>query len=175
MSCKKLKKAVKKISSSGVRRVPSAFDDDVFVGADSQKGFCFRPLLRFNFRDNCPSGSENEFVDIDSFSDASPEVRKEAVLVTTAEAPVAAEAPAAAETIVAVEVPSADVSLPTRTRDEASPEFAKELELTVQRGRILSNVPSCSKFGRLFPKIRLPLLLWLLLTKVLVCLIAASY
>jgi hypothetical protein len=39
MSRKKLKKAVKKISSSGVRRVPSAFDDDVFVGADSQKGF----------------------------------------------------------------------------------------------------------------------------------------
>jgi hypothetical protein len=73
-------------------------------------------------------------VDIDSFSDAAPEVRKEAVLVTAAEAPVAAEAPAAAETIVAVEVPAADVSLPTRTRDEASPEFTKELELTVQRG-----------------------------------------
>jgi hypothetical protein len=134
MSRKKLKKAVKKISSSGVRRVPSAFDDDVFVGADSQKGFCFWPLLRFNFRDNCLSGSENEFVDIDSFSDAAPEVRKEAVLVTAAEAPVAAEAPAAAETIVVVEVPAADVSLPTRTRDEASPEFTKELELTVQRG-----------------------------------------
>jgi hypothetical protein len=49
MSRKKLKKAVKKISSSGVRRVPSAFDDDVFVGADSQKGFYFWPLLRFNF------------------------------------------------------------------------------------------------------------------------------
>jgi hypothetical protein len=125
---------VKKISSSGVRRVPSAFDDDVFVGADSQKGFCFWPLLRFNFRDDCPSGSENEFVDIDSFSDAAPEVCKEVVLVTAAEAPIAAEAPAAAETIVAVEVPSADVSLPTRTRDEASPEFTKELELTVQRG-----------------------------------------
>jgi hypothetical protein len=120
MSRKKLKKAVKKISSSGVRRVPSAFDDNVFVGADSQKGFCFWPLLRFNFRDNCPSGSENEFVDIDSFSDAAPEVRKEAVLVTAAEAPVAVEPPAAAETIVALEVPSADVSLPTRTRDEAS-------------------------------------------------------
>jgi hypothetical protein len=41
MSRKKLKKAVKKVSSSGVRRVPSAFDDDVFVGVDSQKDFCF--------------------------------------------------------------------------------------------------------------------------------------
>jgi hypothetical protein len=35
MSRRKLKKAVKKVSSSGVRRVPSAFDDDLFVGADS--------------------------------------------------------------------------------------------------------------------------------------------
>jgi hypothetical protein len=83
MSCKKLKKAVKKVSFTGVRRVPFAFDDDAFVGADSQKGFCFWPL--FNFRDNCPSGSENEFVDIDSFSDAAPEVRKEAVLAVAAE------------------------------------------------------------------------------------------
>jgi hypothetical protein len=141
MSRKKLKKAVKKVSSSGVRRVPSAFDDDVFVGADRQKGSFFWPLLRFNFQDNCPSGSENEFVDIDSFSDATPEVRKEAVLVIAAEAPVAVEtlavveAPATAETITAVEVPAADVSLPTRSRDEASAEFTKELELTVQRGK----------------------------------------
>jgi hypothetical protein len=74
-------------------------------------------------------------VDIDSFSDAAPKVCKEAVLVIAAEAPVAAEAPAAAETIAAVEAPAADVSLPTRSRDEASHEFTKELELTVQRGK----------------------------------------
>jgi hypothetical protein len=134
MSRKKLKKAVKKVSSSGVRRVPSAFDDDVFVGADSQKGFCFCPLLRFNFRDNCPSGSENEFVDIDSFSDGAPEVRKEAVLVVAVEAPVAAGTIASLEAPAASEAPAADVSLATRSRDEASPEFTKELELTVQRG-----------------------------------------
>jgi hypothetical protein len=67
MSHKKLKKAVRKVSSSGVRRVPSAFDDDLFAEAGSQKGSCFWPLLRFNIRDNCSSGSENEFVDIDSF------------------------------------------------------------------------------------------------------------
>jgi hypothetical protein len=65
MSRKKLKKAVRKVSSVGVRRVPSAFDDDAFVEADSRKGVCFWPL--FNFRDNCPSGSENEFMDFDSF------------------------------------------------------------------------------------------------------------
>jgi hypothetical protein len=127
MSRKKLKKAVKKVSSSGVRRVPSAFDDDVFAGADSQKGFCFWPL--FNFRDNCPSSSENEFMDIDSFSDAAPEVRKEAVLVAAADTTVAAEVTAP------VEAPAtADVPLPTSSRDEASPEFTKELELTIQRG-----------------------------------------
>jgi hypothetical protein len=128
MSRKKLK-AVRKVSSVGVRRVPSAFDDDAFVEADSRKGVCFWPL--FNFRDNCPSSSENECVDVDSFSDAAPEVRKEAVPATAAaETTVEAEvtAPAAAE------APAADISLPTRSRDEASPEFAKELELTVQRG-----------------------------------------
>jgi hypothetical protein len=41
MSRKKLKKAAKKVSSSGVQRVPSTFDDDLFVGEDSQKGSCF--------------------------------------------------------------------------------------------------------------------------------------
>jgi hypothetical protein len=106
------------------------------VEAGSQKGSCFWPLLRFNIRDNCPSGSENEFVDIDSFSDAAPEVRKEVVLVIAAEAPVAADVPTAAETPAAVEAPAAaaDVSLPIRSRDEASPQFTKELELTVHRG-----------------------------------------
>jgi hypothetical protein len=132
MSRKKLKKAVKKVSSSGVRRVPSAFDDDVFVEADNRKGFCFWPL--FNFRDNCPSSSKNEFVDIDSFSDAAPEVRKEAVVVVAVETTVAAEVTAPVEAPAAAEAPTADVPLSTRSRDEASPEFTKELELTIQRG-----------------------------------------
>jgi hypothetical protein len=175
MSRKKLKKAVKKISSSGVRRVPSAFDDDIFVGADSQKGFCFWPLLRFNFRDNCPSGSDNEFVDIDSFSDATPEVRKEVVPVTAAETPVAAETPAAAETIVAAEVPAAEVSLPITPVTRLPPNSLRNLNSVFKGGRTLSNVLPWSKFGRLFPKIRLPLLLWPLSTRVLVRLIAASY
>jgi hypothetical protein len=144
MSRKKLKKAVKTVASSGVQRVPSAFDDNLFVEAASQKVSCFWPLLRFNFRDNCPSGSESEFVDIDSFSDAAPEVRKDAVPDAVAEAPVAATA--------------ADVSLPVHSRDEASPEFTKELELTVHWVRILSRMLPCSKFAKLFPKARLPLL-----------------
>jgi predicted alpha/beta hydrolase len=74
-------------------------------------------------------------VDIDSFSDAAPEVRKETVLVIAAEAPAAVETIASVEAPAAAKAPAADVSLPTRSRDEASPEFTKELELTVQRGK----------------------------------------
>jgi hypothetical protein len=88
MSRKKDKKAVKKVVSSAVRRVPSAFDDDLFM-EPSQKGSFFWPLLRFNFREHCPSGSENEFVDIDSFSDAAPEVQKEIIPDAAAEPPTA--------------------------------------------------------------------------------------
>jgi hypothetical protein len=132
MSRKKLKKAVRKVSSVGVRRVPSAFDDDAFEEAGSRKGVCFWPL--FNFRDNCLSGSENEFVDVDSFSDAAPEVRKEAVPDAADEATVEAKITSPAEAPDAAEVPAADISQAARSRDEASPEFAKELELTVQRG-----------------------------------------
>jgi hypothetical protein len=99
MSRKKSKKAVRKVVSSGVRRVPSAFDDNLVVEAASQKG------------------SENEFVDIDSFSDAAPEVRKDVVPDAAVEPPVAA---------------AASQSVPHR--DDATPEFTKELELTVHRG-----------------------------------------
>jgi hypothetical protein len=86
MSRKKAKKAVKKIVSSEVRWVPSAFDHDLFVES-SQKGFFFWPLSRLNFHEHCPSGSKNEFVDIDSFSDATPEVQKEVVSAAAAEPP----------------------------------------------------------------------------------------
>jgi hypothetical protein len=119
VSRKKAKKAVKKIVSSEIRRVPSAFDDDLFVES-SQKGFFFCPLLRFHFHEHCPSGSENDFVDIDSFSDASPEVQKEVVSTAATETPAAAF--------------DTTVSQPILPQDEASPEFTKELELTIHRG-----------------------------------------
>jgi hypothetical protein len=86
----------------------------------SQKGFFFWPLLIFNFHEHCPSGSENEFADIDSFSNAAPEVQKEVISAAAAEA--------LAATIDTV------VSQPVRPQDEASPEFTKELELTIHRG-----------------------------------------
>jgi hypothetical protein len=132
MSQKKLKKAVKKVSSIGVRRVPSAFDDDAFEEADSRKGVCFWPL--FNFRKNCPSDSENEFVDVDSFSDAAPEVRKETVPAAADESIVAADVTAPAE-VPAAEAPAAEApAVEAPAADQASSEFTKELELTIQRG-----------------------------------------
>jgi hypothetical protein len=88
MSWKKAKKAVKKVVSSEVRRVPSAFDDDLFT-EPSQKSSFFWPLLRFNFPGHYPSGFQSEFVDIDSFSDAAPEVQKEIIPDAAAESPTA--------------------------------------------------------------------------------------
>jgi hypothetical protein len=41
MSRKKSKKAVKKVVSSEVQRVPSAFDDNLFMEPVSQKGSYF--------------------------------------------------------------------------------------------------------------------------------------
>jgi hypothetical protein len=128
MSRKKLKKAMKKVSSTGVRWVPSAFDDDTLTKTDSLKGVFLWTL--FNFRDSCPAVSENEFVDIDSFSDVAPEVRRETSPVVAEKSVIAAEvvarteSPAAAETPV-VEVPAAD---------QFSSEFAQDLERTIQRG-----------------------------------------
>jgi hypothetical protein len=119
VSRKKATKAIKKVVSSEVRRVPSAFDDDLFVES-SQKGSFFWPLLRFNFHEHCPSGSENEFVDIDSFSDAAPEVQNEVVSAAAAELPTVT-----IDTIV---------SQPVCLQDDASPEFTKDLELTIHRG-----------------------------------------
>jgi hypothetical protein len=127
MSRKKAKKAIKKVVSSEVRRVPSAFDDDIFVDS-RQKGSFFWTLLRFNFHEHCPSGSENEFVDIDSFSHAAPKVQKEVVSAIADEPPAAT-----ADTIV---------SQPARPQDEASLEVTKELELTIHRGEIpVQDVP----------------------------------
>jgi hypothetical protein len=128
MSRKKPKKAVKKISSTGVRRVPSAFDDDTFADTDSLKGVFLWPL--FNFRDSCPSGSENEFVDVDSFSDVAPEVRKETSPAVAEKSVVAADVAVPPKSPVAAEAPVAEVS----AAEQASSEFTQDLELTIQRG-----------------------------------------
>jgi hypothetical protein len=136
MSRKKLKKAVKKVSSTGVRRVPSAFDDDTLTETDSLKGVFLWPL--FNFRDSCPAGSENEFVDVDSFSDAAPEVQKEASPAVAEKSVVAAEVVVHTESPAAAETPVAEVA----AADQVSSEFARDLERTIQReGHPAENVP----------------------------------
>jgi hypothetical protein len=168
MSRKRLKKAVKKASSVGVRRVPSAFDDDAFVEADSLKGVCFWPL--FTFRDNYPSGSENEFVDVDSFSDAAPEVRKEAEPAAADESIVAADAIAPVESPADAEAPAAEAP----PADQASSEFTKEFELTIQRGENPTEHARLVEVRETVPEDQAPLLLWPLSIKALVRLIAAS-
>jgi hypothetical protein len=125
MSRKKLMKAARKVSSVGVRRVPSAFDDDAFVEADSHKGVCFGHL--FNFRDNCPSGSENEFLDVDSYSDVAPEVRKEVAPDAADEASVEDKIISPAEAPSTAEVPAAEISQAARSRDEALPNSPRNL------------------------------------------------
>jgi hypothetical protein len=78
LSRKKTKKAVKKFTIAEVLRVPSAFDDDIIV-EPSHKGFVpfLWPDLSFDVRRHCIPGSENEFVDVETFSDAISKVQKE--------------------------------------------------------------------------------------------------
>jgi hypothetical protein len=127
---------VRKVSSIGVRRVPSAFDDDTLAKTDSVEGVFLWPL--FNFRDNCPAGSENEFVDIDSFSDVAPEVRREPSPAAAEKPTIAAEAIVRAESPAAASTPVAEVA----AADQVSSEFARDLERTIQRdGHSSENIP----------------------------------
>jgi hypothetical protein len=119
MSQKKAKKAVRKIVADEVRRVPFAFDDDIFA-EPSQKGFSSWPFLRFNFHEHYTPSSENEFVDVGSFSYVVAKVQKEVVSAATAETPTAG-----IDTVVPPSI---------HPQEEASPEFTKELELTIHRG-----------------------------------------
>jgi hypothetical protein len=153
MSQKKAKKAVKKVVATEVRRVPSAFDDDIFA-EPSQKGFSSWPFLRFNFHEHYTPSSENEFVDVGSFSDVVAEVQKEVISAATAET---------STTAIDTVAPQ-----PVHPQEEASPEFTKELELTSTEVKIPCKMLPCSKFMRISLKAKLPLLPWLPLTRALV-------
>jgi hypothetical protein len=172
MSRKKLKKAVRKVSSVGVRRVPSAFDDDASIEAVSREGVYFWPL--FNFRDNCPSGSENEFVDVDSFSDVAPEVRKGPALAATETLPkLKFLSPLRPPLLPKRLLP---ISLnPLALRMKPLPNLPRNSSSPYKGGKTLPNQFHWSKFGKLFPKIKLPPLVWLISTRALVRLIAANY
>jgi hypothetical protein len=77
---------------------------------------CLWPDLRFDVRRHCTPGSENEFVDVETFSNDVAEVQKEVMV------PVAAAVAEVAD------------PQPSGPQDEASPKFTKELEMTVHRG-----------------------------------------
>jgi uncharacterized protein YktA (UPF0223 family) len=72
---KKIETTIKKVVAAEVRRVPSAFDDEMIV-EPSRKGFfsCLWRDLRFNVHSRCTPGSENEFVDVETFTDDAVEV-----------------------------------------------------------------------------------------------------
>jgi hypothetical protein len=80
-------------------------------------------------------------VDIDSFSDAAPEVQKEVVPDAAAEPPVSATVAAASQSV--------------HPHDEASPKFTKELELTIHRGEDPVQDAPFSKFVRKYPNAKL--------------------
>jgi hypothetical protein len=93
----------------------------------NHKGFfsCLWPDLRFDVRRHCTPSSENEFADVETFSDDVAEVRKEVT------------APVVAAAVDEVADPQ-----PSDPQDKASPEFTKELEMTVHWGESpVQNVP----------------------------------
>jgi hypothetical protein len=115
---KKSKKAMKKVVVVVVQRVPPAFSDDEMTNEPHQTGFssCLCCALRFGVRCAYAPSSENEFVDVETFSDIVPEARE-----TPVDSTVAAEA-------------EAGCSQALVTNDEASPKFAEDLECTVSKG-----------------------------------------
>jgi hypothetical protein len=93
------------------------------------------PDLRFNVRRHCTPGSENEFVDVETFSDDVAEVRKEVTV------------PVAAITTDAVADPQ-----PSDPKDKASHKFVKELECSL-RG-VLCRMLLWSRLVKIFLRIK---------------------
>jgi hypothetical protein len=73
--------------------------------------------LRFNVRRTYSPGSENELVDVESFSDDVVEIKKKAPADSIADLDAGGASPQASS-----------------PKDRASPKFAEDLERTVQRG-----------------------------------------
>jgi hypothetical protein len=133
---KKTKKVVKKIVVTEVRRIPSAIDDDMIV-EPSHKGF-FSHLwseLKFNIRRHRTPGSENEFVDVQNFSDDMAEVQKEVIARVAA--------------VAADEVAG---SRPPDSQDQASPKFVKELEMMFIGEGVLCKMLHLLRLTKIFPK-----------------------
>jgi hypothetical protein len=114
---KKIKTTVKKIVAAEVWHVPSAFFDDDMIDEPRPKGFSSWLWcdLRFNIRRSYSPGSENELVDIESFSDD----------VTGAEK--------ATTDLVVISDAGGAAPQPSSPQDKTSPEFPRDLERIVQR------------------------------------------
>jgi hypothetical protein len=98
-------------------------------------------------------------VDIDSFSDAAPEVREDAVLDIAVETPAATEAPVAAEALLLLKPLQLLMSLcPFTPATKLPPSSLRSSNSLFTGVKILSRVLPCSKFVKLFSKARLPLL-----------------
>jgi hypothetical protein len=123
---KKANKVIKKVVASTVRRVPSAFSDDEMADDLHATGFssCLWCDLRLNVCRSCTPGSENEFVDVESFSDDVAEVQKD---VTD---------------VVAVAETEGTTSQVFALKDRAFPKFIEDLERTLQRREdVTENLP----------------------------------
>jgi hypothetical protein len=127
---------VKKVVAAVVQHVPSAFSDDEMTNEARPTGFssCLWCDLRFSVRRGYAPGSKNEFVDLETFSDTIPEVR---------------ETPA--DPVNATDAEGGSSQAPI-SKDEASPEFTNDLELTVQKGDNLIENPTLVENHEELPK-----------------------
>jgi hypothetical protein len=113
---------VKKISAAVVQRVPLAFSDEEMENEPRRTGFffCICCDLGFNVHRACTPSYENEFVDVETFSDVVP------------------EAAAAHEKLTAIVSSKAETSKALAVDDEESLKFDEDLECTVdQSGGLL--------------------------------------
>jgi hypothetical protein len=91
-------------------------------------------------------------VDVDSFSDAAPEVQKETVPAAADESTIAADVAAPFESPAAAEAPVAEAP----AADQASSEFSKELELTIKRGENPTEHAPLIEVRKIIPKDQAP-------------------
>jgi hypothetical protein len=114
---KKSKKVVKKVVTTVVQHVPPAFSDDEMIEEPREIGLfsCLCCELRFRICHAYIPGSEDEIVDVETFSDIFPEAQG---------APEDSAVPAEAE---------AGSSQAAASKDEASPKFTEDLESTVRK------------------------------------------
>jgi hypothetical protein len=115
---------VKKISADVVQLVPSAFSDEEMEDEPRRTGFfsCFCYELSFGVHCSCTPSSENEFVDVGTFSDVVHEYQ------ATPDKPAATA--------------STEAKISKALVANVSPNFTEALECTVDRsGGLLEDPP----------------------------------